>query len=110
MLQVHIEKQQGKFPANDYVFTTEKGTIINPRNLLRQFKELLKQAGIREIRFHDLRHSCATVLIAQGVHPRTVMQILGHSQISTTMNIYGHVLDETQEEAIQKVAKFLFDE
>jgi hypothetical protein len=48
------------------------------------------------MRFHDLRHSCATTLIAQGVHPRVVQEILGHSQISTTMNVYGHVLDSTR--------------
>jgi integrase len=49
--------------------------------------------------FHDLRHGCATVLISQGVHPRIVMEIMGHSQISVTMNTYGHVLPETQREA-----------
>jgi integrase len=53
-------------------------------------------AGLPDMRFHDLGHSCATTLIAQGVHPRVVQEILGHSQISTTMNVYGHVLDTTR--------------
>jgi site-specific recombinase XerD len=59
--------------------------------LLRQLKDQLAAAALPDMRFHDLRHSCATTLIAQGVHPRVVQEILGHSQISTTMNVYGHV-------------------
>jgi hypothetical protein len=75
------------------VFTTHKGTALEPHNVVRHFKTVLKKAELPDtIRFHDLRHSCATLLIAQGVHPRVVMEILGHSQISTTMNTYGHVL------------------
>jgi site-specific recombinase XerD len=59
----------------------------------RHFKAALKKAGLPQpIRFHDLRHSRATLLIAQGVHPRVVMEILRYSQISTTMNTYAHVL------------------
>lgn len=80
----------------DLVFPSVIGTPLDPRNLLRQFQELLEVAGLPKMRFHDLRHSCATTLIAQGVHPRVVQEILGHSQISTTMNVYGHVLDATR--------------
>jgi integrase len=101
LLREHLERQQERYPDNEYVFASTTGTPINPRNLLRQFKEPLKKAGLRDIRFHDLRHSCATFLIASGVHPRTIMQVLGHSQISTTLNIYGHVLNETQAAAIE---------
>lgn len=58
-------------------------------------------AGLPEkTRFHDLRHTCATLLIEQEVHPRVVMDILGHTQISTTMNTYAHVLPETQRQAV----------
>jgi integrase len=67
----------------------------------------LKQAKLRDIRFHDLRHSCATFLIAQGVNPRVVMEILGHSQISVTLNTYVHVQQETQAEAIKNVSQLL---
>ena len=85
-------------------FPSNVGTPISPRNLVRHFKTVLKRAGLPETtRFHDLRHSCATLLIAQGVHPRVVMEILGHSQISVTMNTYGHVLPETQREAADKI-------
>jgi integrase len=81
------------------VFPTGVGTPVEPRNLVRHFKQALKKAELPDVRFHDLRHSCATMLIAQGVHPRTVMEILGHSQISVTMNTYGHVLPDTQRAA-----------
>ncbi len=90
---------------HDLVFPSDRGTPLEPRNLHRHFKIALKRAGLPETtRFHDLRHSCATFLIAQGIHPRVVMEILGHSQISLTMNTYGHVLPETQREATTKVA------
>src|SRR5262245_45468680 len=58
---------------------------------------------LRQIRFHDLRHTCATLLLARGVSPRVVMDILGHSQIAVTMNIYGHVIPAMQEEAADKI-------
>jgi hypothetical protein len=102
-----VERQElGEgWQKHDLVFPSDRGTPLEPRNLHRHFKIALKRAGLPETtRFHDLRHSCATFLIAQGVHPRVVMEILGHSQISLTMNTYGHVLPETQREATTKVA------
>jgi integrase len=102
----HWERQQkeredaGKgWIETGLVFTTPHGTPIDPRNLLRMFKELLEAAGLPDMRLHDLRHSCGTLLIAKGVHPRVVMDVLGHSQISITMNTYGHVLPEAQRTA-----------
>lgn len=86
------------------VFTTRNGTPIEPRNLIRHFKRTLTKAHLpTTTRFHDLRHSCATLLIAQDVHPRVVMEILRHSQISTTMNTYAHVLPRIQRDATSKV-------
>jgi integrase len=86
------------------VFVSERGTPLDPRNVVRHFKTALARAKLPEAtRFHDLRHSCATLLIAQGVYPRVIMEILGHSQISTTMNTYAHVLPETQREATHKI-------
>lgn len=90
-----------RWTETGFVFTTSVGTPIEPNEVLRHFKQVVKTAGLPErTRFHDLRHSCATLLIAQGVHPRVVMEILGHSQISTTMNIYAHVLPRVQREAV----------
>ena len=99
-LTEHIARQQEQFPGGQWLFTTKDGEPISRYTLLDQFQSLLKKAKLRKMRFHDLRHSCATFLIARGEHPRTVMDILGHSQISTTMNIYGHILDETRTAAI----------
>ncbi len=74
------------------VFASAKGTVIEPRNLNRLFDELSAQAGLRRLRFHDLRHTCASLLLAQGVQPRVVMEILGHSQLSITTDLYSHVM------------------
>ncbi len=67
------------------MFTTSIGTPLEARNVVRSFKAILARAGLPDVRFHDLRHSCATLLLVQGVSPRVVMEILGHSQISLTM-------------------------
>ena len=97
--QADRERAANFWVETGFVFTTESGRPIDPSNLLQMFKRLLKAANLPMMRLHDLRHSCATLLIAQGVHPRIVMDILGHSQISITMDLYSHVLPETQREA-----------
>jgi integrase len=89
---------------HDYVFCTSIGTHLNPtRDILDQLKALLKKAGLPDIRFHDLRHSSATMLLGMGVHPKIVQEILGHSQISMTMDTYSHVLPTMQREAMSKM-------
>ncbi|MBC9956524.1 site-specific integrase [Yimella sp. cx-51] len=77
------------------VFTTTKGTVIEPRNLNRLFDQKVSEAGVRRIRSHDLRHTCATLLLAQNVSSRIVMELLGHTQLSMTTDLYGHVLPTT---------------
>jgi len=80
------------------VFCTPLGTHIHPgHDILEEFKKLLKRAGLPNIRFHDLRHSAATMLLGMGVHPKIVQERLGHHDIGTTMNIYSHVLPSMQE-------------
>jgi integrase len=102
-LRAHRERQErqlGALPGpSAFVFTTRLGTPLEARNIVRSFKAILVKAALPDKRFHDLRHSAGSFLIAQHVHPRVVMQILGHSQIGVTMNTYGHVLDETMKEA-----------
>jgi integrase len=89
---------------HDFVFCTSIGTHLNPtRDMLDQLKVLLKKAGLPDIRFHDLRHSAATLLLSVGVHPKVVQEILGHSQISITMDVYSHVLPGMQQEAMSRL-------
>lgn len=92
----------------NFVFATPIGTPLDPSNLRRQFRALLHKAGLEPMRFHDLRHTAASLLVAEGVHPRTVMRILGHSQIAITMNTYAHIYDQTVKEATGLVGKRLF--
>ena len=78
---------------NGLVFTTETGTPINPSNLRqRSFAPLLKKAGLQHIRFHDLRHTCATLLLSQNTHPKFVQELLGHATIAITLDTYSHVI------------------
>ncbi|WP_157746291.1 site-specific integrase [Micromonospora inositola] len=79
------------------------GTPIHPRNDYRSFREIIRQAGLRQVRLHDLRHTAASVLLAQGVPARVVMEILGHSQISVTLNIYAHVAPEIARKAAARL-------
>lgn len=75
------------------VFMTRRGTPISPRNVLRDFKKLLKRAGLPETcRIHDLRHAMATHWLASGVPPRLVSERMGHASVRFTMDVYGHVI------------------
>jgi integrase len=102
-------------PPSGLVFTTgdargrgHGGKAIEPRNLLRWYKAALRSAGLPDIRFHDLRHSVATILLEAGVHPRVVMEILGHSAISITMDTYSHVMPHVQRDALGTMDDVLF--
>jgi integrase len=87
----------------DLVFCSNIGTPLNPSKVLERFKVLLKGAGLPSIRFHDLRHSVATMLLGMGVHPKLVQELLGHNQISMTMDIYSHALPTMQRDAMNKL-------
>ena len=89
------------------VFSTPTGTALDPRNITRAFKAILVAQKLPPIRIHDLRHSCATLLLVQGVSPRVVMETLGHSQVSLTLNTYSHVLPALQEDAAAKMDAIL---
>jgi len=84
------------------IFVTSNNTPISPRNLIRHFKEALEEAGLPEIRFHDLRHTHASLLLAAGVHPKLVQERLGHSQISLTLDTYSHVTPNMQDGVADK--------
>ncbi|MCI3227062.1 tyrosine-type recombinase/integrase [Streptomyces sp. NP-1717] len=89
------------------VFTTKNGTPIEPRNLNRSFEALCGRAGVRKVRFHDLRHTCASLLHEQGADARMIMEVLGHSSIRVTMDIYTFVRLDSQRSAFDRVGDAL---
>ncbi|GGX16901.1 tyrosine-type recombinase/integrase [Streptomyces chartreusis] len=96
-----------RWHESDYVFATRTGRQVEPRNIYRSFTRVAESAGLRVIRLHDARHGTATLLTAAGVAPRVVMEILGHSQISITMDVYTHVVQDTQREAMSHMDRLL---
>jgi integrase len=117
---------------NDFMFINEVGRPIEATNLLRRsFKPLLKTTcicghhegqhvdrtclqcncpsftSLPEIRFHDLRHSAATLLLSQGIHPKIVSDMLGHSQVGITLNLYSHVTPTMQKQAAEAMDSLL---
>jgi len=72
--------------------------LAEPTQLVTR-RHLVQQSGVRRIRFHDLRHTCASLLLAQGVLPRVVLDLLGHSQLSITMDLYSHVMPSALRDA-----------
>ena len=99
-LEEHLERQLkvmdrlgDLYRDQGLVFTTEVGTPINPSNLRkRSFASLLQKAGLPRLRFHDLRHTCATLLLSKNIHPKYVQELLGHATVSLTLDTYSHVL------------------
>ncbi|MFP5260899.1 MAG: tyrosine-type recombinase/integrase [Blastocatellia bacterium] len=89
------------------VFTSTIGTPIDPRNVKRRLDPLLKRAGLPHFRVHDLRHFCASLLLAQGVQLKVVSEILGHGQLSTTADLYVHVLPSLRKDAIDLMDSIL---
>ena len=82
-----------KWCDRDFVFTTPVGAPLHATNVLRSFKAALARAGLPLQRFHDLRHACATLLLEQGEELGVISKVLGHSTLSTTLDIYGHLTD-----------------
>jgi integrase len=102
--QDRLRREQGlAWVDTGYVFTTRHGTPIEPRNLTRIFGQLCDTHGLRRIKLHGLRHSCVSLLLALGTHPRVVMEIVGHSGIEMTMNVYGHVNLDVQRDALDRL-------
>ena len=106
-LKVHRKRQleEGMTLGEIYedrglIFSSSVGTPVNPENLVnRSFKPLLKKAGLPEIRFHNLRHTCATLLLGRGVHPKLVQELLGHATIAMTLDTYSHYLPSMGDQA-----------
>jgi len=91
----------GLWQNQGLVFASETGSLLNPSNLRnRSFKRIKAHAGVREdLRFHDLRHTCATLLLGEGVNAKVVSEMLGHTSVTITLNTYFHVLPDMQDSA-----------
>ena len=89
------------------VFTSSIGTAVQKSTLHKAFKAILRKAELPNIRYHDLRHTAATLLLVQGVDPRTIMETLGHSRVGLTLNTYAHVMPALQRAAAAKMDAIL---
>ncbi len=102
-----VSKRESSGTSRATSFTTRTGRQAEPQNVYRSFTGVAESAGLRVVRLHDARHGTATLLTAAGVAPRVVMEILGHSQISITMDVCTHVVQDTQREAISHMDRLL---
>jgi integrase len=108
-LRSHLKRQLGEIDRagdlwreNGLIFASETGEFLDRRYITtHRFKPLLKRAGLPQIRFHDLRHTCATLLLSENVNPKVVSEMLGHATIAITLDTYSHVLPNMQSEAAQ---------
>ncbi len=90
------------------MFCTDVGTPLDPTTMLRSsFWPLLAKAGVPKIRFHDLRHSAASLLLSMGTHPKIVQELLGHSNISMTLDTYSHTIPSLQADAMSRLNTLL---
>ncbi len=97
----------GQWAPSDLVFTTRTGRPVEPRNFNRSFTAACGRAGVRLIPVHATRKTCASLLVALDVHPRVAMQVLRHSQISVTMDVYAEVSSEATRRALKRLGKRL---
>jgi len=93
--------------ADDFVFIRPDGSPINPNAITLAFRRIIKRAGLKGIRIHDLRHTHASLMLKAGIHPKVVSERLGHANIGITLDLYGHVLPWLQEAAAVKFDRIL---
>ncbi len=108
--QRQIEDRLALGPAwddQDLVFTSEIGGPMDPGNAAAMFKKSLRQLELPDIRFHDLRHTCASLLLSAGTHPKIVSEMLGHSTIVLTLDTYSHVIPVMHSEAAETMERIL---
>lgn len=113
----HAERQKSEkrtlgrsWTNSGYIFTSTVGTPIEPRNLNREFKTICNDAGLGDWHPHELRHSAASLMLAQGVKLQVVSQVLGHASIRMTADVYGHILDPNREDAAKAMVGILWSE
>lgn len=91
-----------------FIFTTSIGTPIDPRNLYREFTQICERAGLGRWHPHELRHSAASLMLASGVKLQVVSEVLGHSSIRMTADVYGHILDPDRQHAASAMSEVLW--
>ncbi|HLI07045.1 MAG TPA: site-specific integrase [Ktedonobacteraceae bacterium] len=113
MLHAHRERQAearlkagSAWQQHDLVFCTDKGAYLWPANVRQRFYRILQRAGLLPMHIHDLRHSASTLLRKMGVDLKVIQEILGHSTLDMTANVYSHVLPSMQQEAVEKMEEF----
>jgi integrase len=114
-LRSHLERQLGEIDQagdlwreNGLIFASDSGEPLKRHYITtHRFKPLLKRVGLPQIRFHDLRHTCATLLLTKNVNPKVVSEMLGHATIAITLDTYSHVLPNMQSEAAQAMEEAL---
>jgi integrase len=109
----HLYKQEllanrPMYKDNGLVICTSLGTPLSPRNLLRSFYSLIEKAEVKKIRFHDLRHTHASLMLKQGVNPKIVSERLGHANVRITLDTYSHLLPNLQKETAQKFGELFY--
>jgi integrase len=96
----------GPFPSA-FVFAHLDGSPLERNSVTKTFQRLLRDAGLPRLPFHALRHSCASLMLAQGVSIKVVQETLGHSTIATTMDIYTHLMPVLRQEAADTMDRLL---
>lgn len=100
-------RRKGEYQDNDLVLPTRDGKPMIPRNFRKEFYKLVDTLGLPPIRFHDTRHTHATMLIQQNIHVKLISERLGHADIQTTLNTYSHVLPNMQKEVSNQIDKII---
>lgn len=107
MLAERFARGQGRLQDADAVFTMPSGRALQPRFIFLEFQRLTKQASVPSIRIHDLRHGAATLALGAGIHPKVVSEMLGHSSVAITMDLYSHVTPTVAADAAGRIAALL---
>ena len=113
-LREHRRRQESErdvlgpdYEDHDLVFATPLGTPVDPGNLRRSWTRVVRDAGLPHLRFHDLRHLHATMLLLDGANPKVVSERLGHASVSITLDTYSHVLPSLQADAAAGLERML---
>ena len=92
----------------NYIFRDADGRLIRPNRLTERYGKFLQKNGLKKIRLHDLRHTCASLLYAEGVSAKVIQETLGHKQLSTTMETYTHLFGHEKNEAVAALSAKLW--